>query len=931
MGKKVVVEILSAHNLMPKDGHGSANAYCIVEFDGQRQATKVKTKDLNPVWNEKLEFQVRDAQSMAQEAVRIEVLTAHPKEKNNRKKDGFLGRVRIEGISIKKQGDEAIVSYLLQKRSPFSHIKGELRVKVYWVDEAKKEEAKKGEEKKDGDKKDGEKKEGEKKNGEKKDEKKVERPPPPTVVPAADYVLKERAPVVTEKVRTYDLVEKMLYLYVRVVKGRNISKEEPYVVIKFGEAVVAKKKATKKDKVAVWEEVFAFSKDKIQGPTVEIVVAEDEKGSKDLGSVVLEISDIPFRVPDSPLAPQWHSLEDRKTRVKKDEGEVMLAVWSGTQEDESFPIAWQSDTGGHAHTKAKVYLSPKLWYLMVNVIEAQDLAVSDKSRFPNVCARVTLGPYQKWTTTFPKTPSASPMWNESKMFVAAEPFEEHLVVFVEDKVSADKAEVLGSVKISLAGNKQIARRSDPKEPVASFWYNLDKNGDKGFKGRVHLRLSFEGGYHVMDESTSYISDMRPTAKHLWKKSLGILQVGILQAKALLPMKNKDGRGTTDAYCVAKYGPKWIRTRTVVDSLNPKWNEQYTWEVYDPCTVVTICVFDNCHLSDNSSNAQPDGLIGKIRIRLSTLESNKVYANSYPLIALQPSGVKKMGELEITVRLATTTLIHVLQAYFQPPLPKLHYTRPLPVAEQEMLRIEAIRIVAGRLGRAEPPLRQEVIRYMLDTESNMFSMRRSRANYARLTNVLSGLVVVSNWFHEICKWSSPVTTLLVHVLFLILAWFPELILPTLFLYLFLIGVAHYRHRPRAPPSMDAQLSHATDGLSPDELDEEFDTIFTKKHPDLVKARYERLRLAASRLQTVVGDIAAQGERVHALLSWRDPRATGIFITFCFMLAIVLYVVPFKVIAILVGLYAMRHPRFRDKSPSVPMNFFRRLPSLADRIL
>nr|GEW91341.1 FT-interacting protein 1-like [Tanacetum cinerariifolium] len=62
-----------------------------------------------------------------------------------------------------------------------------------------------------------------------------------------------------------------------------------------------------------------------------------------------------------------------------------------------------------------------------------------------------------------------------------------------------------------------------------------------------------------------------------------------------PMKTKDGRASTYAYCVAKYGTKWIRTRTIADNFAPKWNEQYTWEVFDPCTVTTIGVFDNCHL------------------------------------------------------------------------------------------------------------------------------------------------------------------------------------------------------------------------------------------------------------------------------------------------------------------------------------------------
>ena len=52
----------------------------------------------------------------------------------------------------------------------------------------------------------------------------------------------------------------------------------------------------------------------------------------------------------------------------------MVSVWWGTQADEAFPEAWHSDTRGHAQFRSKVYLSPRLWYLRVNVIEAQDLA-----------------------------------------------------------------------------------------------------------------------------------------------------------------------------------------------------------------------------------------------------------------------------------------------------------------------------------------------------------------------------------------------------------------------------------------------------------------------------------------------------------------------------------------------------------------------------
>lgn len=210
--------------------------------------------------------------------------------------------------------------------------------------------------------------------------------------------------------------------------------------------------------------------------------------------------------------------------------------------------------------------------------------------------------------------------------MAAEPFEEQLLVTVEDRMHPTKDEVLGKISLPL---DMFERRLDHR-PVHTRWFNLEKYGfgvlepdrrkELKFSSRVHLRVCLEGGYHVLDESTMYISDQRPTSRQLWKQPIGILEVGILSAQGLLPMKMKDGRGgSTDAYCVAKYGQKWVRTRTILDTFNPKWNEQYTWEVYDPCTVITLGVFDNCHLGggekQTAGNGARDSRIGKVLINL----------------------------------------------------------------------------------------------------------------------------------------------------------------------------------------------------------------------------------------------------------------------------------------------------------------------------
>jgi len=118
---------------------------------------------------------------------------------------------------------------------------------------------------------------------------------------------------------------------------------------------------------------------------------------------------------------------------------------------------------------------------------------------------------------------------------------------------------------------------------------------------------------------------------------------------------------------------------------------------------------------------------------------------------------------------------------------------------------------------------------------------------------------------------------------------------------------------------------------DELDEEFDVMPSSRSPEVVRSRYDKLRTLGARVQTVLGDIATQGERVQALVTWKDPRATGIFVGLCFVVAIILYLIPSKMVAMASGFYCLRHPLFRDRAPSPAINFFRRLPSQADRLL
>ncbi|KAD1781281.1 hypothetical protein R6Q59_010588 [Mikania micrantha] len=1012
---RLIVQVIDAADLMPKDGQGSANPFVEVEFDGQRQRTQTITRDLYPAWNETLVFNVGEPGNLPLSTIEVSVYNDRkPKQHNN-----FLGRVRISGAMVPWSETEASVQrYPLDKRGLFSHIRGDIALKIHVAHgqnfsnqpperpsekhhrhESVNDQPPVFDKKSDTNHFDFRNEYDEVNEKKKKTEKQKEvrtffsvgrggsgqgpsptgpspaGPPPaamenksnfmragpvnmmhmqfPGQKPPPDFGLVETRPPVAARMgyrgadktaTTYDLVERMHFLYVNVVKARDLppmditGSLDPYVEVKLGN-YKGVTKHHEKNQYPVWNQVFAFSKERLQSTILELVVKDKDLLTKDdfVGKLRFDIVDVPTRVPpDSPLAPQWYRLEDKNGM--KTRGEIMLAIWMGTQADEAFPGAWHSDAHSISphnlsNTRSNVYFSPKLYYLRIHVIEAQDLIPVDRSRMPEFFVKIILK-NQLRTTRISQARSLSPSWQEEIMLVASEPFDEFVTISVEDRLGPGKDICVGRTHVPV---RRIPQRIDSTKLLESSWFDLgrpsewEEEGEKKkevkFSSKIHLRLSLDSGYHVLDEATHFSSDLQASSKQLRKQSIGILELGILSAQNLLPMKMREGR-LTDAYCVAKYGNKWVRTRTLLNTLTPRWNEQYTWEVYDPCTVVTVGVFDNCHINDKEDSK--DQRIGKVRIRLSTLETDRIYTHYYPLLALTPSGLKKHGELHLAIRFTCVAWVNMVAQYGRPLLPKMHYVQPISVKHIEWLRHQAILIVATRLSRAEPPLKPENVRYMLDVDYNSYSLRRSKANFYRIMALFSGIGAVFRWLDGICMWRNPLTTVLVHVLFLILVCYPELILPTIFLYLFVIGLWNYRFRPRKPSHMDARISQA-EMVHPEDIDEEFDTFPSSKPPEVVRMRYERMRSLAGRVQSVVGDLATQGERVMALLSWRDSRATSIFIIIALVWAVFLYVTPFQVVAVLFGLYWLRHPRFRNRMPSVPINFFKRLPSRSDMLL
>lgn len=128
--RKLVVEVVEAVSLSPKDGQGTSSPYVVANFHGQRKRTRTAVKDLCPRWKEVLEFVVRSPESYGN-ALEIDVL--HDKAHGPTTRNNFLGRVRLSSSQFVWKGEEALIYYTLRGKGWFSWVQGDLGLKIYYT------------------------------------------------------------------------------------------------------------------------------------------------------------------------------------------------------------------------------------------------------------------------------------------------------------------------------------------------------------------------------------------------------------------------------------------------------------------------------------------------------------------------------------------------------------------------------------------------------------------------------------------------------------------------------------------------------------------------------------------------------------------------------------------------------------------------------
>lgn len=130
--RKLIVEVVDARNLLPKDGHGTSSPYVVVDYYGQRKRTRTVVRDINPTWNEVLEFNVGPPSSVFGDILELDV--NHDRNYGPTRRNNFLGRIRLSSTQFVKRGEEALIYFHLEKKSLFSWVQGEIGLRIYYSD-----------------------------------------------------------------------------------------------------------------------------------------------------------------------------------------------------------------------------------------------------------------------------------------------------------------------------------------------------------------------------------------------------------------------------------------------------------------------------------------------------------------------------------------------------------------------------------------------------------------------------------------------------------------------------------------------------------------------------------------------------------------------------------------------------------------------------
>ena len=219
--------------------------------------------------------------------------------------------------------------------------------------------------------------------------------------------------------------------------------------------------------------------------------------------------------------------------------------------------------------------------------------------------------------------------------------------------------------------------------------------------------------------------------------------------------------------------------------------------------------------------------------------------------------------------------------------------------------------------------------MWDLEKESFSRKRFSVHIRRIQHCFAFMGPVSRKIKALQSWENKCESLAVCAGIWIAGWnLTSAVVFALIVAFWMISLNY--NVPESPPTMADPIilpPAPTEGTSPHaESSAEHSFNFAT-----LKSRYDQIQSILVRIQKILDSIASFCERIHALLSWRDPVATQLLTMALLGAIFVMAVLGVRFCVCFALCWFLRPPFLREPVPPPPLNFFKRLPSKSDQIL
>ncbi|KAM4592988.1 multiple C2 and transmembrane domain-containing protein 2-like isoform 3-T5 [Odontesthes bonariensis] len=648
---------------------------------------------------------------------------------------------------------------------------------------------------------------------------------------------------------------------INLKEGRNLvirdrcGTSDPYVKFKLDGKTIYKSKVVYKNLNPTWNESFSLPVKDLNQKLYIKVYDRDLTTDDFMGSACVLLSNLETdKVNELSLA-----LDDPNS-LEEDMGTVLVDMSLSLRNGDSK----KGNSGG---TPQSVRLSDtlkksQLWTTVVTVtlVEGQELPVDTQTG--QLFVRFRLGEQQYKSKNQSQVPN--PQWREKftlKQFLDGPQI---LELELWSKEGRRTEECLGTCEVDLF-KVPLNRRQ-------VFTHKLEQG-----RGRLVflLKLNTCTGVSISDLCAAPLDEpneqqalldnysLKRSLKNL--NDIGLLQVKVLKAVDLLAA---DLNGKSDPFCVLELGNDRLQTHTVYKSLNPEWNQVFTFPIKEIHDVLVVTLFD-----DDGDKA-PD-FLGRVAIPLLSIRRGQPAA--FPLKKEDLGGLSK-GRITLE-----------LQLIFNPVRASIKTFQPMERGFVE--------------------------------DNPKFSKKALARNVLRVKTLYRAIMSTLQYIKSCFQWESVQRSLLAFLIFLVTVWYWEFYMLPFFLVLLISW--NYLQISSGRISQDLDSMDLADEDEDDEKESERRGLIEKFH---------MVQDTIITLQNLLDEIASFGERIKNTFNWSVPFLSGLALLVFVIAAALTYFIPVRYIVLLWGINKftkkLRNPYCIDNNEV--LDFLSRVPSDVQKV-